>query len=818
MAKLLSILFLLVMSANVIAQDLNIPNNVYDNASEEISDRNAFKRERWFYEQRMYPNNFIPEDAYSKAIQQRDQMRQTYGFHNSSRSPWTSIGPSSGFYTGWGNISSRITTLAIDPVNPNIMYLGAAFGGVWKSTDAGSSWTPLTDNEISLSSGSIAIDPNNTNIIYYGTGEATYSGASYYGRGLLKSTDGGATWTHNQTGLPSLTYTSRLVIRPGHSDELLAAMGNSGLYKSTDAGFSWSQLLSGRCDDVLFTPSGDTAYAVGSGTGYTISTNGGASFNFTSAGFTPGTRNHLGICRDFPNVLYFAKYAGSSITVYKSTDAGFNYTQVSPGHDFSGSQAWYDFYMHVSPMNPDLAYVGAIDIWRTTNGGSSFQNISNAYNGGPVHPDQQNFAFHPTDVNKVYCTNDGGILSSNNQGNTWTNLNATLTLTQFYRIAADPLNADHIMGGTQDNGTQRTQGSLMWSLAFGGDGGEVCFHQQNNLHVLGETQNNGVRRSLNGGSSWGNATSGLTGSGAWVGPILSHPDSAGVFYTARQQVFKTTNTVATGWSPISTGTSGTIREMAISKSNPLVMYATAGSQIFRSTDGGYNFTNVTSGTPARTITSVSIHPDSSDVAIVTFSGFGTGKIYKTTNNGTSWENISGNIPDSPVNDGMIYYPGFSTNIYIVATDVGVFISNNWGLAYTELSDGLPNTVAMHLDYNAMSNKLRIGTHGRGVYETEILTSISNIGNSVPVTHALRQNYPNPFNPATKIQFDIPKASFVKLTVFDMLGREIDQLVNTNLTPGTYEVTYNIKNSNSGIYFYRLETNDFSETKKMIVVK
>ncbi len=720
------LLLLILIPIGLHSQDLAIPDSPYDQADEQIKNRNAFKRERWFYEQRMYPNNFIPEDAYSKANQQRDEMRKDKGFAmNGLFDSWVNLGPKTGFYFAYSNITSRMTTVKYDPVNPNIIYTGTAFGGVWKSTNAGNNWTAMSDNEVSLSSGSIAIDPNNTNIIYYGTGEATYSAASYYGRGLLKSIDGGNTWTNYTAGLPSLSFFSRVAIRPGNSNELIAALGNrtslgvnGGLYRSTDAGVSWSLLSSGRADDVIFSPTGDTVYAVGSGIGYLISTDGGASFSVNGA-LSMGTRNHIAVCKSSPNVLYYARHSSTTIVVYKSTNAGFSFSQIVVGQNFSGSQAWYDFYMHVNPFNPDIAYVGSIDVWRTTNGGATnFTNITNGYSGGIVHVDQHNIDFHPTNPSELVCVNDGGIWKSTNNGTSWTNMNRDQVLTQFYRIASDPSNANHIMGGTQDNGTQRTLGTLNWTAAYSGDGGEVCFHTQNNNYILGETQNNGVFRSTNGGSSFSSATSGLSGSGSWVGPLLSHPDSAGIFYTARQRVFKSTNWGAS-WVAISAGTSGTIREMDISNNTGNVMYATSGSTIYRSTDRGYNFSNVTTGLPGNTITAVRIHPDSSNVALITYSGFGTGKIYKTTNTGATWTNITGNLPDSPMNDAVIYHPGYPTSTYFCASDVGVFVSHNYGQSWQELANGLPNTVAIHLDHHKATNKLRIGTHGRGVYELQL---------------------------------------------------------------------------------------------------
>lgn len=711
------------LAAPLLAQDLQIPDNPYDAASESVRRSNAFKRERWFYEQRMYPFNTIPKDAYENALAERDRLRGARGFFLGNSAAWTSIGPTCGYYFSYGNISSRIATIKFDPNNPSIIYLGAAFGGVWKSTNGGTTWLAKSDNEVSLSSGALAIDPANSNNVYYGTGEATYSAASYYGRGLLKSTNGGDTWVNYTSGLASTTYFSRLVIRPNHSSELLAALGSSsgGLYRSTNAGQSWFVVVSGRCDDVVFSPTGDTVYAVGSGTGYKISTNGGQSFS-SSASLTMRTRNQIAICRTSPNILYASTYGttGSTIMVFRSTDAGSTFNQVSAGTDFNGGQAWYDFYVHVNPFDPNYVYVGAIDIWRSTNGGTSFQNITNGYAGGNVHVDQHNMDFHPTDSQKMYCVNDGGVWYSTNRGGTWANLNWTLTLTQFYRIASDPTNAAHILGGTQDNGTQRTTGSINWTAAFGGDGGEVCFQSQNALNILGETQNNGVYRSIDGGVSWSSSTTGLSGSGAWVGPLISHPDSVNIFYTARDLVFKSTNGGAS-WLSISSGTSGTIREMAISKSSPNVMFATSGSQIYKSTNGGATWSLTSSGMPNRTITSIYVHPDSPNVVLVTFSGFGAGKIYRSTNGGTSWANISGNLPDTPVNDVFIYHPGVSTNTYLAATDVGVFVSNDFGASWSELADGLPNTVAIHLDYNQPANKIRIGTHGRGVYETMLPT-------------------------------------------------------------------------------------------------
>jgi photosystem II stability/assembly factor-like uncharacterized protein len=811
------IFILTFISSLIFSQDLFIKDNPYDNVDSYNIKKNAFNRERWFYEQRMYPNNYIPDNAYENAQNQKKSLNEKYGNYFDNSVSWVNLGPTPGYYFSYGNISSRITSVKYDPTNPNIIYLGAAFGGIWKSTNGGVNWTAKTDYEASLSTGSIAIDPTNTNIIYYGTGEATYSAASYYGRGLLKSTNGGNNWVNITAGLPTSTYFSRLVIRPNHSNELLAALGNSGVYRSTNSGVNWTQLRSGRCDDVLFSLTGDTAYIIGSGQQMRISYDGGATFPAQiGTGITISTRNHFAMCKSATNIFYAAVYnAAGTVSVYKSTDRGLNFTQIASAFDFNGSQAWYDLYVYVSPFNPNLAYVGTIRIFRTTDGGTTFENIS----GSIVHVDEHNMDFHPTDQNKILCVNDGGIWKSDDKGTTWTNLNSSLTLTQFYRMTSDPSNANHLMGGTQDNGTQRTTGTVNWTAAYSGDGGEVCFSAKNSNFILGETQNNGVFRSTNNGTSFSSAQTGLSGTGAWVGPLISHPDSLGIFYTARQQVFKTTDNAAS-WTAISTGISGTIREMAICKSKAKSMYASVGSVLYYSKDGGYNFTQVSNGMPNRTITSVYFHPDSSKVAVVTFSGFGAGKVYKTTNEGVNWVNISGDLPDTPINDVLIYYPGYSTKVYLVATDVGVFMTSNNGTNWVELATGLPNTVAIHLDYNQLSGKIRLGSHGRGTWEISgSIIGVANNSNEVPGSFKLSQNYPNPFNPNTKIEFSIKEKGLVTLKVYDIMGKEISMLVNKNLSAGTYDLTFYGDNYSSGMYFYSMFVDGIKiETKKMILIK
>ena len=731
MARLLFIIFCITFASRAFAQkeyfDILNSQSPYHNASAEQRNSKAFSRERAFFDERAYPYGVIPKNAYLSAIEQRNALRTNRGYAP-SQIKWVSLGPTPGYYFSYGNISSRIVTAAFNPQDPQTIYIGPANGGVWKSTNGGLNWSPLSDNESSLSMGAIAVDRFNPNIIYAGTGEATYSGASYYGRGLLKSTDAGQTWQQITSGLPSSSYFSRLIIHPSRSSELFAALGSSGLYRSTNSGVTWQIAVSGRCDDVLYSLSGDTVFAIGSGIGgIKRSTDAGATFQSFSSGLPSISRAHFDYCLSSPNVFYCAIYNSSAttVTVYKSVDYALTWSQVATATDFRGSQAWYDLHCKVAPDNPAIAYVGTIDLWRTQDGGNTFSNITLGYSGGSVHVDQHNLVFHPAQPGTFLCVNDGGVWKSTDYGNNFTNLNSTLTLTQFYRITASPFAPARILGGTQDNGTQQTYSTLNWAAAFGGDGGEVCFNSFDQNYIIGETQNNGMVRTTNSGASWVNATSGIssTETPAWVAPIIAHPSVSGVFYTARQKVYKSTNN-GQSWTAISTanvnGTSA-VREMAISKTRPDLMYASSAGVLFRSEDGGITWTNVSvNGLPNKTISSVYIHPENADIALVTYLGFGGGKVYKTTNSGASWVSINGNLPDSPVSDIFIYTEDIiNPNTYFIATDVGVFYTKDNGSTWVEAFDGLPNTVIKHLDYSPGRKVLRAGTHGRGVYEAYI---------------------------------------------------------------------------------------------------
>ena len=793
------------------ANEINIQNSPYKNAPENIKKTMAYQREKIFYEQRMYPNNFIPENAFGNALNQKAEML------NSSRpieltQPWTSLGPT-GLNHGNTKWTGRVATIKYDPVNPNIIYLGSADGGVWKSTDGGSNWAPISDFEVSICTGALAIDPTNTNIIYCGTGDyaATWS---YLPGGLLKSTNGGVSWINYTSGLPARTPFCRLVIRPAFPNQLFAAMKDSGLYKSMDAGANWVRVLPGRCDDVVFSPDGNNVYVIGKGTDFQTSTDGGATFVNHAGYFRMGVRNQLAICYSSPSVLYLLMWE-PGLKIYKTTDNCETFRPVTP---ISGrmSQGWYDLYIHVSPFDPNLAFVGLFDVWRTTDGGISF----NKSNGDPeeIHPDQQNMDFNPLNQNEIICANDGGIYKSTDKGITWTNLNATLSLSQFFKISSDPSNPNRKFGGLQDNGVPKTEGSIQWDIETNLDGKDVVFNTQNPLLVVYSlVLNMFMRYSTDAGMSFTGSVNTFPGNASLLAPLISDPVKPGTFYAAKEKIFKNTFPGESDWTMLpSTGLTGHIRTLAVSRNHTNIFYAgNEAGLIYKSIDSGTTFSNISSGLPQRYLTGLQIHPDSDNVVLVSFSGFGAGKIYKTTNGGTNWVNITSNLPDSPANDVLIYNPGSATGTYAAATDAGVFITTNYGSNWTVLGTGLPNSQVTCFDHNLVNGKIRVGTFGRGVWETSL-----SLAHASEQSEKLKlfQNFPNPFNPSTVIKYQLGNTEFVKLEIYDLSGRLVAELVNRIQVPGTYSVMYDMENLASGIYFYKLRVGDNIESKKMILIK
>ena len=646
-------------------------------------------------------------------------------------------------------VTGRITSIVVDPTAPNTIYCGAAQGGVWKSINGGVSWVATSDNEVSLAIGALAMDPSNHLIIYAGTGEGNFSGDSYYGNGVLKSTNGGASWSVLATSTFAGTRFSRIAVTPGTPARVFAATG-SGVFRSTNAGVNWSLMISGTpagamATDVAIDPATPTTvYAAFWGQGIYKCTNAGAATptwtkltsGLPASGFT---RISLGISPSSSQTLYALIANGSYLVngFYRTTNGGTTWTAIPlPGGNIGG-QGFYNLNVAVDPTTPDIVFLSGISCWKATRSMANVWSFTDV--GGAFHPDNHAFAFDPTNHLKVYAGSDGGIYKSSDGGVTWTDsINEGLCIMQCEFIDQHPSSDAVIFSGTQDNGTEQFRNSPIFNHADDGDGGYCAVDKTTPNNVLSTYYGNSPKRSTAGGKfgTWMNVSGGIGGSGLFYPPMAldeTNPNNA-AFGTDRINLDAAQGTA--GWPTQVTlpGMSGSVS--AIHYTNSSLIYAgTSTGKVYRLVKSGATWTaTAIAAAPLPVgpfITDIATVPGSPNTIILTMSGFGHGHVWRGIFSGASatWTDISGSgisaIPDIPAN-ALVIDPG-SVNTFYVATDVAVYRSTNGGVSWTQFSEGLPNCAVFDLRLQNTTRLLRAGTHGRGIWERKLdVPSVSSV--------------------------------------------------------------------------------------------
>ena len=711
----------------------------------------------WFFLERAFPFGDIPREHWRTAQAQAAAFRAEPSPVSAS---WTQRGPT--------NIGGRMTDIAVHPLDGDIVYAAAAEGGVLRSVDAGQTWSPLFDDQPTLSIGAVAIDPGNPDVIYAGTGEVNPGGGSvaYGGAGLFRSNDQGETW--ELVGLEDSGSIGRIRIDPTDPDRIfVAVMGylwetnpERGVYRTTDGGTTWEQVLfvnsETGCVDLIMRPDDpDVLYAAtwerlrqpefydygGEGCAVYRTINGGDTWTLVGGGLpapnADSGRIGLSLCASQPDVMHviYADRIGYFDGLYRSTDGGFTWSQTNDGA-LSGvfaSYGWWFGNVRTHPVDPDGIFVLGLDFYRSTNGGSSYQFAS-----GEMHVDHHGLDFGPGADPVMYNGNDGGVYRSTNGGTVWTKL-FDLPVTQAYRIALDANNPNARYLGAQDNGTNRTESGATddWETIFGGDGFQPLVHPNDSSRMWAQFQYGNLYYSGNGGNSWNGATGGISGSDRnnWNSPLIQDPTNADRRYFGTNKVYRSTsNTSWTSISPDLTGgphsgnsgqVNGTLTTLAVSPLDGDVIWAGSDDGYVQvSTDGGGIWTDVSAALPVRWVTSVRTDPLVRETAYVTISGFRWAEplphVLRTTDLGANWEAIAGNLPEAPAND-FLADPD-NPNRYFVATDVGVYETFNGGGSWSLLGQGLPNVVVTSLALDRANQELFAGTYGRSVFSVTIETT------------------------------------------------------------------------------------------------
>lgn len=824
--------------------------------------------EHW-YGIRAFPNELIPSAAYFDAWgQMRTTLRPAFPEKDLA---WTSIGPD--------NIGGRVLSLALDPLNPQVIWAGSASGGLWKSTTGGegaAAWTLVGTGFPALSISAIVIEAANPQVMYIGTGEisryqrplvGTPGARASYGIGVLKSTDGGATW--QTTGLDWTMDQHRAVLAlksdPTNSSVLWAAT-SEGLYKTTDAGETWDNVHPVlMAMDVVIDPTNPNKIFVSHGQlnsapdpGIYRSTDGGASWTLLGGGLptTNFGRTPLALRTPVPGGPSTV-YAGVSdansrqvVGLFRSTNDGDTWTNIA-AVNWAGGQAWYDNVIGISPHNPNLILCGGLDWYRSTQGGSSLAQVSYWYNGymgeipaggpeGPgdyVHADQHALVFHPANSQIVYVGSDGGVFQSTNGGVTWSGRNGGFVTTQFYAGFAGGYAASGLgVGGLQDNGTVKYTGSPSWSKIFGGDGGWCAIDPRDENVIYEEYVYLNMYRSDDGGESWTEVHPYSSGEANFIAPFViseSHPD---ILYAGTRAVKKTTNRGASWTYPGgSSNWNGTpVAVIGVSFTSPDTVLAGTGSgatgaivQIKRSTNGGATWTDVTAGLPNRYPTDFGFSRDDSRQVWLTFSGYGTPHVFRSSDAGLTWTDRSGDLPDIPVQ--CVAVDPRDPDWAYIGTDLGVFMTADGGTTWADFNSGMPVAQVLDLVIGAFDRRIRAATFGNGVYEANLpnpsSTAVDGPGGFTGSTALLGsvEVRPNPFRGSTSIAFRLERASKVRVDVFDAAGRQVRALAAIERQRGESSVSWDGRDdagnpARAGVYFIRVAAGEERKSVRVIAAR
>lgn len=711
-----------------------------------------YERWKYFNENRINPDGTFPKQGIVQ--EEAKKVEKLFKTERFLSNEWELVGPNyepvpNSVSTGVG----RVNCVRFHPDNVNEIWIGAAAGGIWKSTNAGTNWTKVSPSNQFLTLGitDIAIAPSSPNVIYAATGDAFGArsiGYDTYSQGVIKSTDAGTTWS--ETGLKfelqTVSLVGRVLVHPENENIAIAAT-SSGIYKTVDGGASWQVKQASpyfidmefKVDDpnILIA----STFTFGTGRGFIYRSEDLGETWSAVATIQGAKRIALATSTADPDFMYALSgyFTDDNFNSFEiSTDAGATWQRLSDrkagavnaiGRDETyeaDGQAWYDLCLAVSPTDPSFLYTGGIDIWKSNTAGTDFSPVTSnrARNNRPfVHADIHDLIFTP-DGSKIYAGTDGGVAVSSDNGKTWQSLNDDLAITQYYKFAISGGQDEFIVGGTQDNGTSSVKDGN-WKILFDGDGGDCYINPNDNRNVMGSYIYGRFYYSSNFGDDYALTIDAelRKESASWIAPLAYSETTPNIVYVGFTNVWKSTTSGASAWTKISTfgdNSNTPLVYIAVAPSNGNVIYA-ASSQIIRKTsDGGTTgWENMLppGGFSAR-ITGIAVDNKNPDRFWVSLGQFNSNmKVMEY--DGEKWINRTGNLPNVPINS-ITYQKDSPDRIYI-GTDIGVWYTDYNSGYWEPYGAGIPGTIVSDIEINYTTNKIYAGTHGRGIWKTDLLT-------------------------------------------------------------------------------------------------
>ncbi len=792
-----------------------------------------FNRLKWLLETRRAP------EGVSTAALRADALRAGRARAGALRG-----GSPGWFATGPTQLSGRCLAIDFDPGNPATVYVGSASGGLWKSTDSGLTWAAITDDLPSLGVGAVCVLASDPDIVLIGTGEGTGAASANlalgpFGAGIFRSTDAGATWSPTNISYGGASMHGFGAMEDNPITGVVLAAATDGVYRSTDAGATWTKVQTGgNYSDVKWKPGDANRVYIAKGrdpffnfqtnNGVRVSTDGGLTFALVGSGQPAGAligKTRLAVTPADPSVIY-AHYSNANnfqtLGVYRSTDDGATWSLRSSVNQ-TASQGWYNLAIAADPNNVDGLVSGGTPFYRSTDGGLTYDEKTHPLvpggNAGTPHWDIHGAAYEPGSTTNVWVLSDGGPWRSTNDGATWNERRAGLVTFQFYDICVAQSDEFFTMGGAQDNGIPGRTGLDTWfQTTFTADG-MVCNITPGNGNVYAESQFGNHIKSTNFGQTWSAINTGITGTGYWVTPVDQDQNLGRHLYTGTNAgIFRTTSG-GSSWENVGAHTA---RWISISPVDGNVVWTVSNTLgVWVTTDDGGMWTPSPTFASTGTETKIAADPANAGGAFVTFGYYATGlpRILRTSDYGATWTDVSGDFPDIPANT-MVVDPDRPDDWYVGA-DVGVWRSTDGGATWTPYGTGLANALITDLEIRRTARKLTAGTFGRGAWEADLpAAAVDAPVVAVPNPDLmLDPPYPNPVRDWADFRFAARADAEVTLELFDVAGRRVETLAREARGDAVIRTAvWDARGAAPGVYFARLTAGGREAMRKVVVAR